>query len=585
MVITAPELKQKLRQLEIIAESSRALNASLDYDRLIGVIMRIVRKALKAEAVSLAIMDVDNRHLVIEVARGRRDKNTRGSKIPVGEGVMGWVGKSGRPYVVDDVRTDKRYSRKLEKQLGRPQTILAVPLKRGDDVIGVLEGVNRRDGEPFSKDDLELAEVLGEHIATAITNAQLYRRAQRVGLEYSMLSDVGADIGKSIALDEVLSRIIKNLGKLIRFDAAAIFVVDRNGEQVESMLHQGYPRGTDERINVKSHEGIVGIAADKREGLIVDDVRENPSYISVRKSTRSEMVAPMLSRGRLIGMFNLESDRVGAYTEHDLRLLEAFAAQAGVAIERAQLYEEQREKEEIQKELRVARTVQEFFTPRKARVAGGYRIAGVNFPSLEVSGDYYDFFPIKNGLLAFAIADVAGKGVPASLIMASFRASLHTLAPYLSSARQIALRANRILLETARPQDFVTAFIGVLNPSTGEVTYCNAGHNPPVLMSPAGQCRLLETGGPILGVFEDIPLQEGRLKLTDEVLLCYTDGATEARNAADDEYGEDGVIDALGDSFDLSPSRICRAMFARLKEYTDGAPQSDDVTYLVLKHR
>ncbi|MCK5620045.1 MAG: serine/threonine-protein phosphatase, partial [Candidatus Krumholzibacteria bacterium] len=182
-------------------------------------------------------------------------------------------------------------------------------------------------------------------------------------------------------------------------------------------------------------------------------------------------------------------------------------------------------------------------------------------------------------------ADVAGKGVPASIIMSGFRAALHTVAPYLTSARQIALRANEILLETVRPQDFVTAFIGVLNPATGEVTYCNAGHNPPILMKPDGTYRLLETGGPILGVFEDIPLVEGRFRLADETLLCYTDGATEARNPADEEYGDHRLIEAFGNAIDLPPSRLCRAVFADLKEFYGDAGQSDDVTYLVLKRR
>jgi sigma-B regulation protein RsbU (phosphoserine phosphatase) len=216
---------------------------------------------------------------------------------------------------------------------------------------------------------------------------------------------------------------------------------------------------------------------------------------------------------------------------------------------------------------------------------GPFRIAGVSFPSLEVSGDYYDFFPVKDSRVAFAVADVAGKGVPASLIMSGIRAAVHTMAPYAVTAYQIAVRANEILMETVRPQDFVTAFIGVLDPATGEVTYCNAGHNPPILMSPDGSYRLLESGGPVLGVFEDIPLVEGRLRLSDETLLSYTDGGTEARNARDEEYGEGRLVEAFRGAIDLPPSRLCRALFADLKEFFGDAGQNDDVTYLALKRR
>jgi serine phosphatase RsbU (regulator of sigma subunit) len=562
------------------------LNATLDLDELLRVIMKIVKNALDVQAVSLSVVDEDRENLVFELARGRRDKAIRGLKIPFGEGIMGRVAEHGKPLVVNDTSEDERISLNLEKKLGlRPHSILAVPLKRRGRLIGVLEAINRKGKKPFTEEDLSLGITLGEHIAIALANARLFERAERLGLEYSLLAQVSADLGKSLSLEGVLERILKDLEKLIPFNAAAIFVLDRRKKQLVSELHHGYPKDAGQHVNIKRDRGVVNLAVRGKKGLIIDDVRECDVYVNARRSTRSEIVTPMLSGGRVIGAFNLESDRVRAYRDEDLRLLEAFAGQASVAIERAHLYEERREKHEIEKELRVARTVQDFFTPKKSRAAGPFRMAGVNHPSLEVSGDYYDFFPVKDSGVAFAVADVAGKGVPASLIMSSFRATLHTVAPFLTSARQIALRANEILMETVRPQDFVTAFIGVLNPATGEVTYCNAGHNRPILMKPDGSYRPLETGGPVLGVLEDIPLVEGRFRLTDETLLCYTDGATEARNTSDEEYGDERLIESLRGGLGLPPSQLCRALFTNLKDFYGEAGQSDDITYLVLKRR
>lgn len=498
---------------------------------------------------------------------------------------MGRVAESQQPLVVNDAR-DTDISLDLEKKMGlEPRTVLSIPLKRRGRLIGVLEAINHRGGNPFTEEDLSLAITLGEHIAIAVANARLFARAERAGLEYSLLAKANADLGKSFSLEGVIERIIKNLRKLIAFDAVAVFVLDRKKGLLVSKLHQGYPRGSREQIEQKKDEGVVSFVVQNKKGIIVDDVRENDMYINVRKSTRAEMVAPMLSRGSVIGAFNLESNRVRAYRQRDLELLEAFAGLAGAALERAHLYEERREKQEIEKELRVARTVQTFFIPAKARAIGPYRIAGDNHPSLEVSGDYYDFFPVGKSLVAFAIADVAGKGVPASLIMSGFRAILHTAAPHVTSAGQLVRRANDILLETVRQRDFVTAFIGVLNPRTGEVTYCNAGHNPPVLMNPDGSYRLLELGGPVLGVFSDYPMMEGRFCLRDETLLCYTDGATEARNGDDEEYGEERLIQSLREGIELSPGRLCRALFRPLKEHFGDLGQGDDITYLVLKHR
>ena len=582
------ELKKKVKQLEFLAKAAHSMNATLDFDQLIDVIMRIVKRALNVETVSLSLLDDDGKNLSFKLARGRKGRAVAGLKIPVGESLMGWVARYKKPLLLADARNDRRYSPEIERKLGlKMKSVAAIPLMRRGRLIGVLEAVNRRGREPLGQSDMDLLVALGEHIALAVANARLYKSAERVGLEYALLAQVSADIGKSLTLDEVLLRLLKNLKRLIPFDAAAVFVLDRQQKSITSRLHQGYPQGADEQLNVKMHEGLVGRAADRKSGFFVDDVRQSKRYVNARRRTRSEMVTPLLSRGEVIGLFNLESNRLAAYRPRDLRLVEAFAAQAAISIERAHLYEEAREKLAIQKELRVARTVQTFFSPKKSVKTGPFRIAGANYPSLEVSGDYYDFFPLRGNLLAFAIADVAGKGVPASLIMSSFRASLHTAASYLTTARQITVTANRILLETVRPQDFVTAFIGVLNSATGEVSYCNAGHNPPLLMRPDGKFRMLESGGPVLGVFPEMPLQEGRFRLQDEVLLCYTDGATEARNARDQEYGEKRLARALARVRQESPSAICRAMYAGVRDFYSGrratVRQPDDVTFLVLK--
>lgn len=570
----------RLARFECVAEVTRLLNTALRHDQLPRVIIQNVRTALKAETVLLSFSN-EHGELVFRLPRG-----LRGLAVPIGDGVSGTVAKREKSIFIPDTRKEKRFPLQIERKLGlKPRTILAVPLMHRGDVIGVIEVVNRRGKTPFTRDDLELVEALAEPIAAAVAHARLRERSERLELEYSLFKKVSRSMGQPLGRDEVLQRILRNLKRLIPYDAASIFVLDREHDAIVSVLHSGYPRGADEKIRVKMHEGLVSMAVEKHKGIIVDDVRQNPIYVSARSRTRSELVAPMISRDRIIGVFNLESDRTGAYNRSDLRLLEAFAGQAAVAVERSHLYEEQREKKELQAELRLARTVQDFFTPKKSLTLGKYRIAGVNFPSLEVSGDYYDFFPVREGLYAFAIADVAGKGVPASLIMSSFRATVHTVGPYLTSARQIALRANQILCETVRPQDFVTAFFGVIDPATGTLTYCNAGHNPPVLLSPDGGYRLLQTGGPILGVFENPPLAEGRLRLRNETLLCYTDGATEARNAADEEYGEERLVAAMRKHRELTPHRMGRAMFKALREFSGDTPQGDDVTYLVLKRK
>ncbi|MBP2681567.1 MAG: Serine phosphatase RsbU, regulator of sigma subunit, partial [Candidatus Krumholzibacteriota bacterium] len=560
-------------------------NSTLDFESLVALIMKIVKEALNVETVAILTYDKDKKNMIFEVARGKDRKDIQGLKIPVGLGVVGWVAEKRRPVVINDVRNDPRYSRELEKKYGlKPRSIMSIPLKHGNRLIGVLEAVNRRGSTAFTNEDLKIFLALGNHIAAAIENARLFRDAERKRLENALLYDVSMSLGKPLALVDVLREILASLKKLIPYDAAAIFVVNRKNQQLESEVHTGYtPEDKEERLRLKLDEGLVGWAASHKTGVICPDCTQDPRYVNAREKTRSEMVAPMLSGGRVIGIFNLESNATNAYSEEGLRLLQAFAAQAGVSIERARLYEEQQGKREIERELRLARTVQQFFTPLQSRRLGPFTIAGRNYPSLELSGDCFDFFPLKEPFSAFAIADVAGKGVPASIIMSSFRACLHTVAPYFTRARDIAQRANEILLETVRPHDFVTAFIGVLNHQTGEVTYCNAGHNPAVLMKADGKHELLETGGTILGVFPDLELHQGRFLLEDSLLLCYTDGTIDAVNAKDEPFGMERLVEFARKHREFGAARICTALRARLREHVQNMPQVDDMTFLVLK--
>ncbi|HET6348399.1 MAG TPA: SpoIIE family protein phosphatase [Candidatus Krumholzibacteria bacterium] len=577
-------LLKKARELELLVSASRTLNTNVEFGELLKSLLKIVKTATRAEYVLLAALDLRDR-MVFERALGIADADVRGMPIVKGTGVMGHVWRKGQPVIIDDMRHSD-LTPVIAKKLGiKVHSLVAIPLKRRGLVRGVLQVVNRRNEDAFTPDDLTLLSALGEHVAAAVANARLRESAQRRRLEYQLLAEVSADVGKSLTRDEALDRILKNLQRLVESDAAAIFLVDGKTSTISSVLHTGYPRTAQEKIQIHLDEGIVGVVAKTKNGLIVPDVRAHAQYANVRARTRSEMVAPMILRGQVLGLFNVESDRLDAYSEDDLRLLEAFAAEAAVAIDRAHLFEERKVKLEIEEELRLARTVQEFFSPKKSLVTANFRIAGANFPSLEVSGDYYDFFPAMNRLVAFAIADVAGKGVPASLIMASFRSTFRTVAPFTASARQMVLRLNQILMDTVRPQDFVTTFVGVLNPDTGELSYCNAGHNPPIVLAADGSFRRLEVGGPVLGILKDTEVEwhEGRMRLhSDEALVCYTDGATEATNG-EEEYGEARFIEAVRANVSLTPYRLCTALYANMRAFIGATPQVDDTTYLAIK--
>src|SRR5215468_6591010 len=215
------------------------------------------------------------------------------------------------------------------------------------------------------------------------------------------------------------------------------------------------------------------------------------------------MVAPIISNSEVIGVFDLESDELDAYSDDDLQVLMLLASQVAIIIEKVMLHEQLIEKKRLEGELAVARQVQLELLPPNDPTLSGFDISGYNFPTEEVSGDYYDWVRIFDDQIGIVIADVAGKGVPAALLMAFLRASLRA-ATHIGYATHISMaKVNYLLWESIERNQFVTAFYGILDATNRTLTYSNAGHNPPLLLEADGTARFQERGGVPLGMFRD----------------------------------------------------------------------------------
>ena len=311
-------------------------------------------------------------------------------------------------------------------------------------------------------------------------------------------------------------------------------------------------------------EGLIGHVALSGKPFISLDVRQEPRYINARAHTRSEMVAPIISNNEVIGVFDLESDELNAYSKDDLEILMLLASQVAIIIEKVMLHDQLIEKQRLETQLEVARQVQLELLPARDPELEGFDISAYNFPTEEVSGDYYDWVRIYDDQIGIVIADVSGKGVPAALLMAFLRASLRA-ATHIGYAPHISMsKVNYLLWESIERNQFVTSFYGILDASNRTLAYSNAGHNPPLLIDVDGQAHFEERGGVPLGMFRDSRYYEYYMTLEPgQVLVLYTDGATEARNPAGEEYGRDRLVEAvrqcrhLGarEMIDLHPSR------------------------------
>jgi len=409
-----------------------------------------------------------------------------------------------------------------------------------------------------------------------------------------MLLDITNKISRSLDLQEVLNLVMDTLDSLIPYDAAGIFVVQcvdkelvAQGEEpctFKAEAVRGYDIDELQDLHLKLGEGFIGSVALSGEPLISHDVRTDPVYVNARDKTRSEMVAPIISNDEVIGVFDLESDELNAYSDDDLDVLNLLASQVAIIIEKVMLHEQMIEKKRLEGQLEVARQVQLELLPPSDPELEGFDISAYNFPTEEVSGDYYDWVRIYDDQIGLVIADVAGKGIPAALLMVFLRASLRA-ATHVGYATHISMaKVNYLLWESIERNQFITAFYGILDASTRTLSYSNAGHNPPLLIGADGQPSFIERGEQPLGMFRETRYHEYYHSFKPgEILVLYTDGVTEALSPAGEEFGRDRLVVAARDGAELSARELVATMQRSVMEWTDGAGSNDDATFFVIK--
>ncbi len=268
--------------------------------------------------------------------------------------------------------------------------------------------------------------------------------------------------------------------------------------------------------------------------------------------------------------------------------MQSVAAQTGLTLEVVALVrtlaDQAAQRERMSREIEIAREVQQRLFPQSIPAIGGVSLAGMCRPALEVGGDYYDLISLADGLLGFAIGDVSGKGISASLIMASLRASLRGL--LLDGCGDLAStieKINRLVYEASSSSRYATFFFATYNPATRVLRYVNAGHNPPMLIrARKGACERLEACGPVVGLLPFTAYTEQALVLDPgDLLIAYTDGISEAMTPDDEEWGEDRMLDAVPRG--ASASKVLESLFAAADAFTAGAEQHDDMTLLVME--
>jgi sigma-B regulation protein RsbU (phosphoserine phosphatase) len=412
-------------------------------------------------------------------------------------------------------------------------------------------------------------------------------------LKYRLMLDISQQISRTLDLQEVVSHLLESLRTVVDYDAAGIFVLHRSApfgptvgtNLIAAMATIGFDEidaSTDPML--RSGKGIVGHVIRTGEVVVAGDVTRDSRYVEGRLGTQSELAVPIISNGEVIGALNLESNHRDAFSQDDAELLEAFAVAAAISIEKAVLHRQVVEKHLLEQQLKIAREVQISLLPAAPPVVAGYDIDGLNLPAWDIGGDYFDYLPLGENRLGLVIADVSGKGVPAALLMATFRAALRTEARRDRPIPAIIEDVHRTLTESMDNSRYVTAVYGVLDTKAGTFSYVNCGHNRPMLLHAGGGRELLPTSRRAVGMFGSEPAAVSTVTIGEgDVLLLYTDGVADVTDGSYAEFGEARVADVLSASASGSAREIVTAFVDATRAHAGRDRYDDDFTLMVVK--
>lgn len=405
-----------------------------------------------------------------------------------------------------------------------------------------------------------------------------------------ILAGLSEEVGTMVEAPQLLATVADRLSQTLHVTRVAIFTKEANG--FRCALARGFERTPE--LQWPADSPVVVALAPPAGALRVG--RDTLAERAKLDELQSELLLPLSSKGELHGFVSLGPKRAeAAYSASDIRILQSVAHQTGLALANAQMAEriatDAAQRMRITREVEIAREVQERLFPQTLPQIAGLDLGGRCRSALGVGGDYYDFFTLADGKLALAIGDVSGKGIGAALLMASLRAAVHgqALAPQRRLGPMIAA-INNLLCESSTSNRYATFFYGEFDPETKRLHYVNAGHNPPVLLRGGAdppRAERLDVGGMVVGLIEQVPFAEGEVLLQPgDLLLGYTDGISEARNAADDEWGEAALIAALTTArrhAAPTAAELIDELFAQCDRFVAGAPQHDDMTIILLQ--
>jgi sigma-B regulation protein RsbU (phosphoserine phosphatase) len=385
-------------------------------------------------------------------------------------------------------------------------------------------------------------------------------------------------------LDTLLESVARLMRKLLDYEILVFLLMDEE-ETLRIRYAVGLPDEVVRRARIRLGEGITGAAALEQKTIVVNDVTKDPRYINALDSVRSELAVPLLARGKTVGVLDLQSTVLGAFTDYERQMIELIASRISLAVDNARLFEElARSRQRLKDDLAAARRIQrDLLLPACPRFEG-IEIAAQNRPVLEVSGDFYDFYTFEGARLGVVLGDVSGKGAAAALYGALTSGLLRSLTRYKQSPSELLAEVNHSLTERqSDPRTFATVGYLKWDPAARELAYASSGLPFP-LLAQGGRVRPLEVAGIPLGMFRGTRYEEVRLPLgRGDLLVLVSDGVLDSEDPGERPYDPARLAELIEHSQSLPAQEIVARILADLERHSAGKRLTDDQTLVVLK--
>jgi sigma-B regulation protein RsbU (phosphoserine phosphatase) len=568
--------RERSELLDFLLEISAATAQTLDLDPLLANVAEIIQRVLPYDLFAILLYNDRRQDLHIRYGVGHREEIVRHLSIPLGEGITGIAAAHREPVLVGDVRNEPRYIHTVDAV----RTELAVPMLARGKLVGVIDLQSTRINA-YTEYDRALLRLIAARVSFAIDNARLYRRADRQNRTLRMLANVSREFSSILDLNDLLGKIASTVRELINYDAFSILSVDHDAKALRHLFSIRY----DERVNtdnVPLGKGLTGAAAESREVVRVHDTDKDPRYIASHADIRSEVAVPLILRDRVVGVMDLESDRVGHFTDDHVRTLSLIAPQVASSVENARLYNEVALRERaLEEDIEAARDLQRVLLPDADPEIEGMEAAVRLRPAREISGDIYEVYVHRDNQTVIAFGDVSGKGAAAALYGGLMSGLLRTLAPRHRRPAALLRAINEALISRKVEARYATLTVLLWDPQTLQIVIANAGAIPPMICRGNEILKIRAEGVPV-GLLEAREYEEivFQAETADNIVL-YSDGITDHQGPSGHEFGRGRLARLVRAGCRQSAAELIASVFAELDQFNPTA--FDDQTVFVMK--